>query len=176
MMLLVGWLHGAAAQTVPTPAAEGYEPTQVELIPGESPGPIPAAHEVDPRARALGRKLRCPVCQGSNITDSPSPTAKAMFERTRQLLAAGYSEEQIIDYFVDKYTEFVLLDPQTDGANAFLYLGPGLGVGFGIALAVGAAVGWRRDPDDPGEGSPAPLPDNLDDYERRLLAELNADE
>lgn len=176
MMLLFALLPGVDAQTVPTPAAASYVPTSVELIPGEQPGPIPAAHEVDPRARKLGRKLRCPVCQGANITDSPSPTAKAMFERSRQLLAAGYSEEQIIQYFVDKYTEFVLLDPQSNGANAFLYLGPGLGVGFGVGFAVWAAVGWRREPEDGTPPPSIPLPENLDDYERRLLAELNADE
>lgn len=175
MMVLLALLSGADAQTVPTPAAASYTPASVELIPGEQPGPIPAAHEVDPRARALGRKLRCPVCQGANITDSPSPTAKAMFERSRQLLAAGYSEEQIIQYFVDKYTEFVLLDPQSNGANAFLYLGPGLGVGFGVAFAVWATIGWRRE-EDGTPATPPPLPQNLDDYERRLLAELNADE
>jgi cytochrome c-type biogenesis protein CcmH len=174
-LLLLGLFGGVSAQTVPTPAAASYEPVMAELIPGETPGTPPPASEGDHRARRLGRKLRCPVCQGANITDSPSPTARAMFERTRQLIAAGYNDEQIVQYFVDKYTEFVLLDPQSDGANAFLYLGPGLGVGFGIAFAIWATVGWRR---EPGEGLAAPVaaPDSLDDYERRLLAELNADE
>ncbi|MCA9567265.1 MAG: cytochrome c-type biogenesis protein CcmH [Myxococcales bacterium] len=166
----------AYGQTIPTPAAESYTPQAVELIPGVEPAAAPPqAHEIDPRARALGRKLRCPVCQGSNITDSPSPTAKAMFERTRQLMAAGYTDEQIVQYFVDKYTEFVLLDPQSDGSNAMLYLAPGLGVGLGLAFAIWAVVGWRKEPGESIVAQPA-APDTLDDYERRLLAELNADE
>ncbi len=166
----------AWAQSVPTPAAESYASTRVELIPGVAPAAAPPApEEVDPRARALGRKLRCPVCQGSNITDSPSPTAKAMFERTRQLVAAGYTDEQILRYFIDKYTEFVLLEPTTDGSNALLYLGPGLAIGFGLALAIWAVVGWRKAPGEAIVPEPE-APDTLDDYERRLLAELNADE
>lgn len=161
---------------IPTPAADSYAQEAVELIPGVQPaGPPPPQQQVDPRARALGRRLRCPVCQGSNITDSPSPTARAMFERSRQLLAAGYDEKQITQYFVDKYTEFVLLDPQTGGSNALLYLGPGLGVGLGLAFAIWAVVGWRREPGESIVAEPT-APDTLDDYERRLLAELNADE
>lgn len=173
-LLLAFTLSASAQQTIPTPAASSYDPAQVELIPGVLPGEPPPAHEIDPRARELGRSLRCPVCQGSNITDSPSKTAKAMFERTRQLIAAGYSDDQIVAYFVDKYTEFVLLDPQPEG-NALLYLGPGLGVGFGLALALWATVGWRREPGEAVVPEPS-SPETLDDYERRLLAELNADE
>lgn len=172
LLLSFAW----AQNLIPTPAADSYAEAAVELIPGVAPASSPPPQaEVDPRARALGRTLRCPVCQGSNITDSPSPTAKAMFERSRQLLAAGYTEAQITQYFVDKYTEFVLLDPQSNGANALLYLGPGLGVGFGIAFAIWAAVGWRREPGESLVAQPT-APDTLDDYERRLLAELNADE
>lgn len=158
-----------------TPAFAQQADVSVEMIPGVPPGPRPPPAEVDARARELGRSLRCPVCQGSNITDSPSETAKAMFERTRQLLEAGYSEEQIVEYFVDKYGEFILLDPQGGGLNTLLFIGPGLALGLGLALAIRALTGFRREDDEDGP-SIAPVHvdlDKLDDYERRLLAELN---
>lgn len=176
MIALLPLLVPAFAEGPATPAAATS--CEAPLIPGVCPlyAP-PAADQVDPTTRALGRKLRCPVCQGSNITDSPSETAKAMFERSRQLVAAGYSEQQIIDYFVDKYTEFVLLDPQRDGMNMMLFVGPGLGVGLGLALALRAIVGWRREPGTGPVRRPSPEEtEELDDYERRLLAELNADD
>lgn len=159
-----------------TPAFAQAPREAIEMIPGVPPGTPPPPAEVDARARALGRSLRCPVCQGSNITDSPSETAKAMFERTRQLLAAGYTEPQIVDYFVDKYGEFILLDPQTGGLNTFLFVGPGLAFGLGVAMALRVLMGVRREEDPLPARKGAPELEKLDDYERRLLAELNADE
>ncbi len=158
------------------PVAEAPAAAGAMLIPGVPPGPPPPAEDVDTRTRTLGRKLRCPVCQGSNITDSPSPTAQAMFERTRQLIAAGYTEDEIVDYFVDKYGEFILLEPQKDGLNIMLFVAPGLAVGLGLALALKAVVGWRREPGSSPVAQPAPEETEvLDEYERRLLAELSDD-
>ena len=172
--LLLGATLAVAAPNVPTEAAPASQ--GLELIPGVPPGPPPPADQVDVLARALGKKLRCPVCQGSNIRDSPSPTARAMYERTRQLIAAGYDEQEIIDYFVDKYDEFILLEPQSDGLNIFLFVAPGLAVGLGLALALKAVVGWRREPGTSPVSQPAPEETEvLDEYERRLLAELSDD-
>ena len=159
-----------------TPSFAQAPAEAIEMIPGVEPGPPPTAAEVDARARELGRSLRCPVCQGSNITDSPSETARAMFERTRQLLAAGYSEDQIVQYFVAKYGEFILLDPQNGGLNTVLFVGPGLAFGLGVALALRVLMGVRREDDPLPRPATGPELEKLDDYERRLLAELNADE
>ncbi|MEZ4322654.1 MAG: cytochrome c-type biogenesis protein CcmH [Myxococcota bacterium] len=181
LLFALGAPVALAAPAPPAPSADARELIEAnkgaELIPGVQPGEPPPADRVDELARKLGKKLRCPVCQGSNIVDSPSATARAMFERTRQLIAAGYSEEQIIDYFVDKYDEFVLLDPQSTGLNIFLFIGPGLAFGLGLALALKALVGFRKEPGAAPLAKPPPeVTEELDDYERRLLAELNADD
>lgn len=173
---LLGATLAVAAPNVPAgqPAAVATADQGVMLIPGVPPGPPPSPEVAASRARELGGKLRCPVCQGSNIRDSPSSTAQAMFERTKQLIAAGYTDEEIVDYFVDKYGEFILLDPQQDGLNIFLFVAPGLAVGLGLALALKVVVGWRREPGTSPVKQPAPEETEvLDQYERRLLAELS---
>ena len=58
--------------------------------------------------------LRCPTCQGVSIADSSADSAKAMTSRVESLVQQGYTDDQIIDYFVDKYGEWILLDPKKD--------------------------------------------------------------
>jgi cytochrome c-type biogenesis protein CcmH len=90
--------------------------------------------ELDAATRALGERMRCPVCQGMSIADSPSASALAMVSQVRDLLARGYTEKQVLDYFVRSYGEFVLLQPTAKGFNLVVWLAPLLGVVVGVAL------------------------------------------
>ncbi len=81
--------------------------------------------------------LRCPVCQGLSVADSPAPTAVNMRHQVRDLLAAGYVEKQILAYFERSYGEFVLFDPPARGVNWSLWLAPVVGLLVGAFL-----VGW----------------------------------
>jgi len=65
------------------------------------------------RTNEVGRLLRCPVCQGMSIADSPAEMAVNMKGQVRELLARGYTEEQILKYFELSYGEFVLLRPKS---------------------------------------------------------------
>src|SRR3954470_5152771 len=85
--------------------------------------PAPESHRVvaletdtDP-AFAIGRGLRCPVCQGMPISESPSDMAQAMMKRVREMVAEGQSESDIKAYFVSRYGEWVLLEPTHQGVN-----------------------------------------------------------
>ena len=77
--------------------------------------------------------LRCPVCQGLSVWDSPAPMAVSMKGQTRELLARGYNEEQILNYFEKSYGEFVRLEPTLRGMNWLVWIIPmafALGGGF----------------------------------------------
>jgi cytochrome c-type biogenesis protein CcmH len=88
------------------------------------------------RAYALEERLRCPVCKSVSIAESPSETAAGMRRVVAEQLAAGRSDAEIIDYFEDRYGQWVLLDPPMSGVTKWLWLlslGAG-GVGVGVLL------------------------------------------
>ena len=93
-----------------------------------------AGAELDARTRSLAERMRCPICQGSSIADSPSSSALTMVAQVRDLLSRGYSEQQVLDYFVRSYGEFVLLQPKAEGFNLVVWLLPVAGVVIGVVL------------------------------------------
>jgi cytochrome c-type biogenesis protein CcmH len=164
--LMLAALAGGQAPPPPVPA----ESAEL-LIPGIPPGPPPPADQVQGIAYRIGSKLRCPVCQGMAVADSTSSAAQQMQQRVRELVAAGYDEAQIRAFFVERYGEWIVLEPNTSGLNALVWILPGLLAGLGIAAAASVVMRWRREPDD----VPLPSDEGLvpkDRYEQRLLAEL----
>jgi len=88
------------------------------------------------RVQALGKQLRCPMCQGLSIADSSSSAARAQMDKVRELVAAGRSDREIRDYFTSRYGEWALLDPPASGMNLLEWLLPLLLlVGGGLAIA-----------------------------------------
>ena len=61
------------------------------------------------RTERLQKALRCPVCQGLSVSDSPADAARAMGNRIEELVRQGYTEDQITEYFVDRYGAWVEL-------------------------------------------------------------------
>ena len=76
------------------------------------------------KAESIGAVLRCPVCQGMPIADSPATMAVEMMDLVYEKVAAGQSEEEIINYFIGRYGEWVLLRPTTKGFNLFVWILP----------------------------------------------------
>lgn len=93
---------------------------------------------LEARARELSRDLRCLVCRNESIDESNAQLAKDLRLLVRERLQAGDSDDQVIDYVVDRYGEYVLLRPTTGGANwilwaagpAMLLIAGGIGLGF----------------------------------------------
>jgi cytochrome c-type biogenesis protein CcmH len=106
----------------------------------------PAAHAVQPdeimadpakeaRARDLSRELRCMVCQNQSIDDSEAPLARDLRLLVRERIAAGDSDNQVMDFLVARYGEFVLLKPRFNPHTLLLWLVPPLALlGGGFAL------------------------------------------
>lgn len=82
---------------------------------------------LEARARVISRDLRCPVCQGESIDDSNAQISRDLRLLVRERLLAGDSNDQVIDYVVDRYGEFVLFNPRARGVNLALWLaGPAM--------------------------------------------------
>ena len=95
--------------------------------------PVTGQH-LTQRTHEVAALLRCPVCQGMAVADSPAEMAVNMKAQVHELLSRGYTEEQILKYFELSYGQFVLLRPKFEGVNRLVWLLP---VG---ALLLGAAV------------------------------------
>jgi len=89
---------------------------------------------LDAKTQEVASAIRCPVCQGLSIADSPSEMAINMKTQVRELLARGYSREQIELYFERSYGQFVLLRPKFQGVNGMVWILPILALGIGVAI------------------------------------------
>jgi cytochrome c-type biogenesis protein CcmH len=115
----------------------------------------PLTPHLEARVQTLGKELRCAVCQGLSVADSPSSMARAQLDKIRELVAAGKSDQEVRDYFVARYGEWVLLQPKAEGFNWFVWLGP-------VALVLGGffviSRQFRRGPEAPApSGSAVPF-------------------
>jgi len=108
---------------------------------------IPAAHGIDAtriadpaleaRYLALTHELRCMQCQNESIADSPVGLASDLRRQVRDMLLAGKTDEDVRNYMVSRYGEFILFRPRFSARNAWLWLAPL------VFLAIGALVAVR---------------------------------
>jgi cytochrome c-type biogenesis protein CcmH len=109
----------------------------------------------------LSSELRCPVCQGLAIGDSPSIMAANMREQARELLSRGYTREQVLSYFEKSYGQFVLLKPKFQGVNALVWLLPVLVLAIGFVIVVTKAKRLEKAPVHAAEATtPAAVDDD----------------
>jgi len=93
---------------------------------------------LEARARALSAELRCLVCQNQSIDDSDAPLAKDLRLLIREHLVKGENDNEVMDFIVNRYGEFVLLKPRFESRTLILWLAP-----F-AALALAAIALFRR--------------------------------
>jgi len=91
---------------------------------------------LEQRAREVSKGLRCLVCQNESIDDSNADLARDLRLLVRERIVAGDSNDEAVQYIVDRYGEFVLLEPRFDGKNAILWLGGPLLLILGAFVAV----------------------------------------
>jgi cytochrome c-type biogenesis protein CcmH len=122
---------------------------------------------LEQRARDLSGQLRCMVCQSEAINESNADLARDMRLLVRARLLAGDTDEEVLDFMVERYGEYALLRPTTEGANLLLWLaGPAM---FVAALGIGGGYVWSR------RRAPAASEDDLSDEEEARLAALLKD-
>ena len=118
---------------------------------------------LEQRARSLSYEIRCVVCQSQSIAESDADIARDMRGLIREQIAAGRSDQEIRDYLVARYGDFVLFEPPFKATTYVLWIGP-------FVLLVGALVGvifyFRR-----RAAQPTVAPD-LSAAERDRVAEL----
>lgn len=110
-------------------SGDAGDPTPSELglrrdLPAPAGDPR-SGKDLDLVTQEVSEQLRCPMCQGMSVADSPSASARAIKDEVRSLLAEGFSEDQVKQYFEGTYGEFVLLSPKRKGLNWLLWLAPG---------------------------------------------------
>jgi cytochrome c-type biogenesis protein CcmH len=133
------WLRQALMVLALLSPAGALSPTGAWAVQPDEVLPDPA---LEARARALSKELRCMVCQNQSIDDSAAPLARDLRLLVRERLTGGDSDQQVVDFLVARYGEFVLLKPRFAWHTALLWLGPpSLLLGGALVLLV---VGRRR--------------------------------
>jgi cytochrome c-type biogenesis protein CcmH len=105
-------------------AARAVDPTQM---------PTP---ELETRYLALTHELRCMQCQNESIADSPVDLAADLRRQVREMLLAGKSDDDVRDYMVSRYGEFILFRPRMSLKNVWLWSAPGVLILIGAMVAV----------------------------------------
>lgn len=106
-----------------------------------TPPPVGEKIELSTESEAyqIGLLLRCPVCQGMPIADSPADMAQAMMKKIRTMTDEGRDRQEILDYFVSRYGEWVLLKPKQEGLNWIIWLVPPIVLLLGLLWAMNRA-------------------------------------
>ena len=121
--------------------------------------------KLEERAREISGGLRCLVCRNESIDDSNAGLARDMRLLVRERLLAGDSNEEVVQYIVDRYGEYVLLTPKATGSNLVLWLAGPLMLIFGGAI--GALYLRRR-----SEAAPEAEKDVLSQDEAERLRQI----
>jgi cytochrome c-type biogenesis protein CcmH len=100
------------------------------------------AEELDARAAEIAAELRCPVCRNQSVVESNAELSREMQALVRERLVAGDSPEEVKDYFVSRYGEWILLEPQRRGINWVVWGLPFVALALGAILAVTLVRKW----------------------------------
>lgn len=146
LMLLLLAVAAVAQQDTKVPDAE--------TLVGKPRGAPLGGDELNRRTLQIAAAIRCPVCQGLSIADSPSEMARNMKSQVEALLARGYTEEQISSYFERSYGQFVLLRPKFQGVNTLVWILPLAALVLGVVIVFTKLKSLEHAPAAKGEPAP----------------------
>jgi len=142
----------------------------------QSPEPAPlgpplSGAALDRATEEVASLMRCPVCQGLSVADSPASSAVDLKSEVRRQLALGYTRDQVLASFERSYGEFIRLEPKAEGFNWLVWVAPM------IALVAGALViFFRLRPRRPmPPSSRRPQPPDSDSIDRPLTRSAQED-
>ena len=111
--------------------------------------------------RELIFELRCLVCQNQNLADSNAELAVDLRRQTYEMISSGKSKQDVVDYMVERYGEFVLYRPPFNLSTLFLWVGPFIFLGASIAILLKLIRGRKQE---------API--HLDESEKEKMRSL----
>ena len=132
------------------------------LVAAEEAKPLAENQQAEARLKTLALELRCLVCQNQTLADSTAPLAEDLRREVREMIAKNMSDQEILDFLVQRYGDFVLYRPPLKATTTFLWLGPFLLLVVG---GVTLALALRRR----AKTVPAPA---LSDEDHRAVAQL----
>ncbi len=140
----------------------------------------PPQETLDQRVNDVASQLKCPVCQGESVANSPSTIAQQMRGVIRQQLQSGKSEQQVIQYFEERYGDQIVWVPQWQGFTLLAWLVPIALLLFGICILFYVLRSWRAAPASATASDEAEL-ENVDEaelaaYREQLESELASED
>ena len=117
-----------------------------DTLVGAPKGQPLAGDDLTRTTQEIAATIRCPVCQGLSIADSPAEMAQNMKAQVRELLSRGYTREQILSYFERSYGQFVLLAPKFQGVNSLVWTLPILALILGIFIVFVKMKNLEKEP------------------------------
>jgi len=141
-------------------------PPSYAADPSAAPESNNSGTAMDTRLKTLEADLRCLVCQNQSLADSPSEWADGMRLEIRNKMQEGLSDEQIIDFLVARYGDFVTYKPPLKPTTYILWFGPVIV----LLIALGIVLGYVR------KRSKGTAPEELNEtQERRARSLLDGD-
>jgi cytochrome c-type biogenesis protein CcmH len=135
--------------------------------------------EYETRFHDLNQVLRCPKCQNQNISDSDAPLAADLRREVYRMLEEGQSDEQVVDFMVTRYGDFVLYRPRVNSMTWVLWYGPYVLLGIGILVVVlisrnrrHKAGGREETAAEPRQGTATEVSSSLNAEEAERLKKL----
>ncbi len=129
-------------------------------------------YPTDDEVNAIAKKLYCPVCPNTPLDVCETQACADWRAQIRDQLADGWSEEQVMAYFVEQYGERVLAEPERSGFNSLIWILPVVAVALGLFVAVQVLRSWHRGRETAAETAvrltPDVSPETLAKIEREL--------